>query len=128
MRMTRVYYNDNGILLPGMMVQRLLRKSFFVPFDSGGTFTHRYIHDKKKLIPYTHKSYQTFYKNTYHLGTCIMLLCKKSDTASIPAGTIGHVDHVDDAGTLHCIFSHNRSLTLTPGVDVFRMMENLDLY
>ena len=128
MKMLRTYYNDNGILLPGLMIQRVFRKRLFIPFDSRSTFTHRYIQDKKKLIPYTRKSYQTFYKNTYHPGTCIMLLCKKSEMASIPAGTIGHVDHVDDAGTLHCIFSHNRSLTLTPGLDVFRIMENLDLY
>ena len=32
------------------------------------------------------------------------------------------VDHVDDAGTLHCIFDNGRTLGVIPGVDDFHVI------
>ena len=34
----------------------------------------------------------------------------------------GRVDHVDDIGTLHCIFDNGRTLGVIPGVDDFHVI------
>ena len=40
----------------------------------------------------------------------------------VPAGTIGIVDHVDDAGTIHMIWENGSSLGLIEGEDKFEVL------
>ena len=40
----------------------------------------------------------------------------------VESGTFGKVDHVDDIGTLHCIFDNGRTLGVIPGVDDFHVI------
>ena len=41
----------------------------------------------------------------------------------VPAGTIGIVDHIDDAGTIHMKWENGSSLGLIEGQDQFEVIE-----
>ena len=41
------------------------------------------------------------------------------DPFPVESGTLGKVDHVDDIGTLHCIFDNGRTLGVIPGAGRF---------
>ncbi len=45
------------------------------------------------------------------------------DPNPIPDNTFGVVDHVDDIGTIHCLFDNGRLLGIIEGIDVFEMVD-----
>ena len=55
-------------------------------------------------------------------GTRICLYRMNDDPFPVESGTIGRVDHVDDAGTLHCIYDNGRTLGVIPDVDDFHVI------
>ena len=59
----------------------------------------------------------------YPEGTRIMLDRMGEDPRPIPDGTRGTVLHVDDIGTVHCVFDNGRRLGLIPGEDRFHILE-----
>ena len=44
------------------------------------------------------------------------------DPFPVESGTFGKVDHVDDIGTVHCIFDNGRTLGVIPSVDDFHIV------
>lgn len=54
-------------------------------------------------------------------GTKIVLDRMANDPCPIPSGTIGTVDHIDDAGQIHCRWKTGSSLAVIPGVDRFHV-------
>ena len=44
------------------------------------------------------------------------------DPFPIEPGTEGTVDHVDDIGTIHCVFDNGRYIGLVPGLDSFEIV------
>ena len=120
MEVKRVYYNDDGILIPGHLMKRRFRKPVFYPFDKKCGFDYEIMRDEKLIVEYSMEAYRRFYKDAYPEGTRILLIEMKDDPHPIPAGTKGTVDSVDDAPTIHCRFDNGRYLGVIPGVDVFR--------
>ena len=45
----------------------------------------------------------------------------------IERGTKGTVDHVDDAGTLHCTFDNGRTLGVVTDADIFHVIDRLNV-
>ena len=60
-------------------------------------------------------------KERYPEGTRICL-DRMNDAFPVESGTLGRVNHVDDIGTLHCIFDNGRTLGVIPGVDYFHFI------
>ncbi len=58
-------------------------------------------------------------KKRYPEGTRICLDRMNDDLFPVESGTFGKVDHVDDIGTVHCVFDNGRTLGVIPGVDDF---------
>ena len=65
------------------------------------------------------ESYVNQLKEKYPKGTRVVLDYMGDDPNPIAPGTIGMVRHVDDIGTIHCVFDNGRSLGLIPGEDFF---------
>ena len=61
-------------------------------------------------------------ETVYPEGTRICLDRMNDDPFPVESGTFGKVDHVDDIGTLHCIFDNGRTLGVIPGVDDFHVI------
>ena len=66
-------------------------------------------------------------REKYPVGTTIILDHMGNDPHPIPDGTKGTVQHVDDAGTLHCVFENGRSLGVIPGEDSFHIVKEKTL-
>lgn len=66
-------------------------------------------------------------KAKYPSGTRIKLLSMNDPFAPVPAGTLGTVEHVDDAGTIHMKWDNGRSLGLVTGEDSFRKLTDEEL-
>lgn len=64
-----------------------------------------------------------FLKAQYPTGTRIRLERMNDPYAPVPSGTMGTVDMVDDACTVHMIWDNGRSLGLVPGEDVFSIVQ-----
>ena len=62
-------------------------------------------------------------KELYPEGTRICLDRMNDDPFPVESGTLGKVDHVDDIGTLHCIFDNGRTLGVIPDVDKFHKID-----
>ena len=62
-------------------------------------------------------------KAKYPPGTRIKLLSMNDPFAPVPAGALGTVEHVDDAGTIHMKWDNGRTLALVPQEDSFRKIE-----
>ncbi|RGG18325.1 DUF4314 domain-containing protein [Ruminococcus sp. AF25-19] len=62
-------------------------------------------------------------KERYPEGTRICLDRMNDDPFPVESGTLGRVDHVDDIGTLHCIFDNGRTLGVIPDVDQFHKID-----
>ena len=62
-------------------------------------------------------------RKKYPAGTRIQLIHMQDDWA-VPDGTIGWVDHVDDAGTIHMRWETGSSLGLIPDVDEFEVCDD----
>lgn len=60
-------------------------------------------------------------KKKYPQGTKVKLL-HMEDKRPVPAGTIGTVRYVDDAGTLHVAWENGSGLGLIPDVDEFEVL------
>ncbi|NBI85046.1 DUF4314 domain-containing protein [Lachnospiraceae bacterium] len=120
MEVQRVYYNYEGILVPGHLVKRRFRKLLFYPFERKHGFDYQIIEDKERIVAYSKEAYRKFYKDTYPEGTRIMLIEMKDDPHPIPAQMEGTVESVDDAPTIHCKFDNGRFLGMIPDVDIFR--------
>lgn len=120
MEVTRVYYNVDGILIPGHLIKRRFRKPVFYSFGKECGFDYESISDEKLIVGYSPEAYRRFYKDAYPEGTRILLVEMKNDSHPIPARTEGTVDSVDDAPTIHCRFDNGRYLGVILGVDVFR--------
>lgn len=123
MKVRRVYYNDDDILIAGHLIERRFKRPVFYPFEAKCGFDSEVIRDKSLIIEYTKEAYRKFYKATYPKGAMILLIEMKNDPRPIPRGTAGIVDYVDDAPTIHCKFDNGRYLGVIPGVDVFRKMQ-----
>mgnify|MGYP000012274108 FL=1 len=61
-------------------------------------------------------------RQRYPEGTHICLDQMNDDPFPVESGTFGKVDHVDDIGTVHCVFDNGRTLGVIPGVDDFHVI------
>ena len=61
-------------------------------------------------------------KEMYPKGTRIKLICMV-DIQSIPSGTKGTVEFVDDMGTIHMKWDNGRALGLISEVDEFEIIK-----
>ena len=62
------------------------------------------------------------YKENYPPGTKLLLIHMGDDPFPVEAGMRATVEHVDDIGTLHCVFENGRHLGIIPGEDSFRKL------
>lgn len=60
-----------------------------------------------------------FLRNKYPPGTKIKCIHMNDDCHPVPDGTLGTVQFVDDAGTIHVGWENGSSLGLVPGEDQF---------
>lgn len=123
MKVRRVYYNDDDILIAGHLIERRFRKPVFYPFETKCGFDGEIIRNKSLIVEYSEEAYRRLYKATYPEGAKILLVKMKNDPRPIPNGTKGIVDCVDDAPTIHCKFDNGKYLGVIPGVDIFRKMQ-----
>lgn len=68
-----------------------------------------------------------YYKESYPLGTRILLIHMGSDPRQVVDGMKGTVRCVDDMGTIHCDFDNGRSLGVIPKEDSFRKLTETEL-
>lgn len=61
-------------------------------------------------------------KRVFPEGIRICLEKMVDDPYPVEPNTLGTVDHVDDAGTIHCNFDNGRSLGVIYGVDEFHIV------
>ena len=61
-------------------------------------------------------------RQRYAEGTHICLDRMNDDPFPVESGTLGKVDHVDDIGTVHCVFDNGRTLGVIPDVDDFHVI------
>lgn len=61
-------------------------------------------------------------KEKYPVGTRIKLNFM-DDGYSVPSGTCGTVDFVDDEGQIHMIWDNGRTLALIDGIDSFEIID-----
>ena len=62
-------------------------------------------------------------RQRYPEGTRICLDQMNDDSFPVESGTFGKVDHVDDIGTVHCVFDNGRTLGVIPDVDKFHKID-----
>ncbi len=62
-------------------------------------------------------------RQRYPEGTRICLDQMNDDPFPVESGTFGKVDHVDDIGTVHCVFDNGRTLGVIPDVDKFHKID-----
>jgi len=62
------------------------------------------------------------YKKKYPKGTRIELIDMPDDPNPIPSGTRGTVTHIDDIGQISVKWDNGRGLSLIPGVDSFKII------
>lgn len=63
-------------------------------------------------------------KKNYPGGCRIRLIEMKNDPHPVKPGTKGVVSHIDDIGTIHCIFDNGRVLGVIPGEDKFEKIDH----
>ena len=123
MKVTKVYYNDDSILVEGHLIERFMRKPIFYPFDPRCGFTSQKISKRKMLIKHTREAYRAFYKEHYPVGTKIRVMALGGEPMRFPAGTIVFVIKIDDAPNIHCTYGRKNRINLIPGVDTFRIVK-----
>lgn len=62
-------------------------------------------------------------KEKYPKGTKIRCIQMNDPYHPVPSGTIGIVEHVDDAGTIHMHWENGSSLGLIENEDVFEVIK-----
>lgn len=70
------------------------------------------------------REYVESIKERFPEGTHIVLDHMGNDPRPIEPGTKGIVIHVDDIGTVHCLFENGRRLGLIPGEDSFHKVSS----
>ena len=65
-------------------------------------------------------------KEKYPPGTKIECIQMNDPYRAVAPGSIGTVDHVDDAGTIHVSWESGSGLGLIPGEDHFRIIEKAE--
>ena len=123
MKVTKVYYNDDSVLVEGYLIERFMRRPIFFPFDPRCGFTSQRISDRSQLVEHKQDSYRKFYKEQYPVGTKIQVQALGGETMRFPAGTIVFVIKVDDAPNIHCTYGRKNRINLIPGVDTFRIVK-----
>lgn len=63
-------------------------------------------------------------RERFPAGTRIRLISMEDPYASVPPGTIGEVQTVDDGGNIHMKWNNGRSLALIDGVDDFEVISD----
>lgn len=121
MNVTQVYLNDDGILIPGHLIERSAHRPVFYPFNPRCGFSYQYITDRSLLVDFNESAYREFYKSSYPVGTQITVLAMREEPHPVPRGAVGTVTLVDDMATIHCCFDNGRCLGVIPGVDTFRI-------
>ena len=66
-------------------------------------------------------------RERYPIGAKVVVDHMGYDPHPIPDGMKGTVQHVDDAGTVHCTFENGRYLGLIPGEDSFHIVKEKTL-
>lgn len=123
MKVTKVYYNDDSILVEGHLIERFMRRPIFYPFDPRCGFTCQCISDRSQLVEHKQDSYRKFYRETYPVGTKIRVQQLGEEPMRFPAGTVVFVIKVDDAPNIHCTYGRKNRINLIPGVDTFRIVK-----
>lgn len=72
-------------------------------------------------MKYPNKDYIEHLRRKYPPGTRLQLSCME-DEMTVPPGSMGTVDFIDDAGQIHMNWDCGRSLALIPGVDSFNRL------
>ena len=62
-------------------------------------------------------------RERYPAGTKIRLNHMDDPYAPIPDGTVGEVQYVDDAGSIHMIWENSMTLSLIEGADSFTIIK-----
>ena len=62
-----------------------------------------------------------YIREIYPVGARV-LLHYMNDSRAVPPGTVGTIDHVDDAGTIHVNWDNGRRLGLIVGEDTFEII------
>ena len=75
---------------------------------------------------FNNREYVESIKRCFPEGTHIVLDHMGDDPRPVEAGTKGVVLHVDDIGTVHCMFENGRQLGLIPGEDAFHKISPKD--
>ena len=65
-------------------------------------------------------------RERYPAGTKILLNHMDDPYAPIPDGTVGEVQYVDDAGSIHMIWENGRTLSLIEGADSFPIIKEAE--
>ena len=123
MKVTKVYYNDDSVLVEGYLIERFMRRPIFFPFDPRCGFTSQRISDRSQLVEHKQDSYRKFYRETYPVGTKIRVQQLGGEPMRFPTGTIVFVIKVDDAPNIHCTYGRKNRINLIPGVDTFRIVK-----
>ena len=123
MKVTKVYYNDDSVLVEGYLIERFMRRPIFFPFDPRCGFTSQRISDRSQLVEYKQDSYRKFYKEAYPVGTKIRVQQLGGEPMRFPTGTVVFVIKVDDAPNIHCTYGRKNRINLIPGVDTFRIVK-----
>ncbi|MBR5756705.1 MAG: DUF4314 domain-containing protein [Firmicutes bacterium] len=61
-------------------------------------------------------------RKLYPKGTKIRLICMAEEPYPLPAGSIGEVEMIDDAGNIHMKWQCGRSLSLIDSIDCFKVI------
>ena len=68
-----------------------------------------------------------YYKQKYPKGTRIELIQMGNDPRPVPPGTRGTVTYVDDMGQIGMHWDNGQSLSLIPGEDSFRVLNQEEI-
>ena len=123
MKVTKVYYNDDSVLVEGYLIERFMRRPIFFPFDPRCGFTSQRVSDRSQLVEHKQDSYRKFYKEAYPVGTKIRVQQLGGEPMRFPTGTVVFVIKVDDAPNIHCTYGRKNRINLIPGVDTFRIVK-----
>ena len=68
-----------------------------------------------------------YYKQKYPKGTRIELIQMGDDPRPVPPGTRGTVNYIDDNGQIGIDWDNGSSLSLIPGIDSFRILNQEEI-